>query len=191
MNQEDETPDWNTKREKELNSILHKSYVWAELMRCGKPGVSTGLRRLLKSLIYTIGSADILESVVDQDLTTHCAVEERLQQKLQVVVFTKKRVCIGTLKKPDDPNSVGSCTLKRSNIKRLSLSSLDLAFEELTVPERQHLCITAEYDGLSEPLVIGSQSVTIDRTSDYFDDSPSFFRRMTHIRQLIIDDLNS
>lgn len=191
MNQENESLEWVTNREKDLNKLLYKSIVWSQLMGSGQLKVQKGLCRLLESLVYTIGTGDILEIIVDQDVSSFCKIEERLQHKLQVIIFTQKRVCIGTLEKPDNPNSVRCCTLNRSNIKRLSLYAVVPAFDRPEDPERQQLCITAEYDGLPKSLVIGSQGADVNRVFDYQDDASSFLKKMIHISQLIIDDLDS
>lgn len=190
MNQGDESQEWVTKREESLNQLLYKSHTWSELMRCRRGEVHEGLCRLLKSLVYAIGSAEILETIVDQDVYTFCEIEERLQHKLQVIVFTQKRVCIGTLEKPDVPNSAWSRTLKRSSIKSLSLSVSEPApSRQDHFSSKQHLSIIAEYNGLDEPLAIGCKSTNTSHYEDYTD-GPSFLERMEHINQLIMENLN-
>lgn len=80
-------------------------------------GVREELLRLEESLVYAIGTDEILETVVEQNVDPYCKIEERLRNKLQVTVFTQKRVCIGTLEKSDESNSAWSRTLKRLSIK--------------------------------------------------------------------------
>lgn len=87
MNCKNEPQEW-VSRENALTRLLNQSYAWSELIGCGENGIREELLRLEESLVYAIGTDEILETVVEQDVDPYCKIEERLRNKLQVTVFT-------------------------------------------------------------------------------------------------------
>lgn len=171
-------------QEKQLNSSLREGRFWSLL---SNTDADKQLMRLLESLVYTVGDDKVLETYVEQDATISNDPENLLNKRMQVVVFTQTRVCVGVLDNPSDDSNVCAHVVRRSGIRGLSISASRGAFHETDLSSGpQRLRITAEYDGLTDPLIIGS--LESNRIGYDFADS---LDRIQHLINLMTDDLDS
>lgn len=178
----EKTKTWQGK-ENQLNSLLNECTFWCELINSD---AKKQLMRLLESLVYAVGNDGVLETYVEQDATIPNGPESLLEKRMQVVVFTQKRVCVGVLDNPSDGSNVCVHVFRRSSIRKLSISVSRGAFSQNAPSGPQCLRITAEYDGLTDPLIIGSlESNRIGyKSADFLD-------RIQHLIHLMTDDLDS
>lgn len=170
-------------QEQQLNSSLRKGWFWRLL---SSTDANKQLMRLLESLVYAVGDDEVLETYVEQDATIPNSPESLLEKRMQVVVFTQKRVCVGVLDNPSDGSNVCVHVFRRSNIRKLSISVSRGAFSQNAPSSPQCLRITAEYDGLTDPLIIGSLE---SNRIGY--ESADFLDRIQRLINLMTDDLDS
>lgn len=178
----EETQAWRDK-ESQLNILLDECGFWHELINSGS---DKQLMRLLESLVYAVGDDEVLETYVKQDATIYDSPKTLLGKRIQVVIFTQARVCVGVLDNPTNGNNVCVHVFRRSDIRRLSISVSRGAFSQDDSSVNQCLCITVEYDGLTDPLIIGSLE------PNRIGYGPgNYLKRINHLIDLMIDDLNS
>lgn len=178
----EETQAWRNK-ESQLNHLLGECGLWRALFDSHS---NKQLMRLLESLVYAIGDDEVLETYVEQDATISDSLETRLEKRIQVVIFTQARVCVGVLDNPTNGNNVCVHVFRRSNIRKLSISVSRGAFSQDDPSVNQCLRVTVEYAGLTDPLIIGSLE-----PSRIGYESGEFLKRINHLIDLMINDLNS